>query len=208
MWAPTLEVIVRLTIAIIVLMLCAATVTGAMGAPAADERGGSLGLLFSFDGLALQSIAGGIGAKYWMSERWAAVGSVDFGYSHTNAGSSDADNTLVGITAGLQRHLTTSRISPYVGLGAGYSYWTIRSESNSSSAQSTTNRHILSADINLGVEFWLAEGVSLAGQYGLEGRYVDENRESNDASGSTTESDVKRTTLEFGTTRVFVSAYF
>ena len=93
-------------------------------------------------------------------------------------------------------------------MGAGYSYWTIRSESNSFSAQSTTNRHILSADINLAVEFWLVEGVSLAGQYGLEGQYVTENRESSSASGSTTESDVKRTTVEFGTTRVFVSAYF
>ena len=172
------------------------------------ERDGRFGLLFSFDGLILSGINGGVGGKYWLSNQWAAIGSLDLGYSRSESGPGTARTSQIGLSAGVERHLLSSRFSPYIGGAAGYRYSLVKSESTQSTRYSETDRHIVSASLNLGVELWVMSSLSLAGQYGFALEYVRDKSGTYGGSSPANERTVERNRINLGQTSVVVSAYF
>lgn len=99
-----------------------------------DLTSGTMAVLFTFDGLntiRADNFDGGAGFKYFLSEENA----IRVGLQFSKASSTDAanpvapdtgvdgseDGTTFGISLALERHLRTARVSPYFGVGAGFS---------------------------------------------------------------------------------------
>ncbi len=95
---------------------------------------GTTAVLFTFDGLntiRADNFDGGAGFKYFLSEENA----IRVGLQVSKASSTEKTNpvapatgtdgkeegTTFGISLALERHLSTARVSPYIGIGAGFS---------------------------------------------------------------------------------------
>ena len=95
---------------------------------------GTKAVLFTFDGLsflAADNFEGGAGFKYFLSGQSA----LRFGLQFAKASGTEAanpvapdtgvdgseDGTTFGISLALERHVRTARVSPYFGVGAGFS---------------------------------------------------------------------------------------
>ena len=59
----------------------------------APYRKGNRALSFTFNSLTLGDFNGGFGGKYWMSDRWALMGSVDISYRQSDSNHSTG-NTI------------------------------------------------------------------------------------------------------------------
>jgi len=184
---------------------------------------GTKAMLFTFDGLsflAADNFEGGAGFKYFLSGQSA----LRFGLQFTKASGTEAanpvapdtgvdgseDGTTLGLSLALERHLTATRVSPYFGIGAGYSTTSTEAKStevgNPPAAQSTVKNldggHTISGTFFQGgslfeifgiggFEFFLTNEVSLAAEYRLAfGRFSQKDEEI--TIGTTT------TTTQFG----------
>ena len=158
---------------------------------------GSKGLLFSFSGLSnlgVNNFNGGLGGKFFLSNAMALRAAILF--SHANqevlanpgVGQVGTDGsqtgTEFGISAGMEYHLLSTRVSPYVGAEIGFSSASTESKSAGSVTpptvftQTTTKNSTggllgylagmnISISAILGVEFFLTKELSLAGEYQL-----------------------------------------
>lgn len=184
---------------------------------------GTKAMLFTFDGLsflAADNFEGGAGFKYFVSEQSALRVGLQFakasGTEAANPVAPDTgvdgseDGTTLGLSLALERHLTATRVSPYFGIGAGYSTTSTEAKStevgNPPAAQSTVKNldggYTISGTFFQGgslfeifgiggVEFFLTNEVSLAAEYRLAfGRFSQKDEEI--TIGTTT------TTTQFG----------
>ncbi len=160
---------------------------------------GTKAVLFTFDGLSFlraDNFDGGAGFKYFLSEENA----IRVGLQMSKASSTEKANpvapatgtdgkeegTTFGISLALERHLRTARVSPYFGVGAGFSTTSTKAknavEGNPPGPQTTVKNldggHTISGTFFQGgstvevfglggFEFFLTEEVSFSAEYRL-----------------------------------------
>lgn len=145
-------------------------------------REGRKALSFSFDGLDLGYFEGGVGGKYWLAPRIAlrasVSGDLDFSEDEDEGGNSEGSQLGAGLRAGVERHFGDwRRVSPFVGFVAGANASRSQRElrriggnDGPRRVEEESTRLSAAADVVLGVEYFLAPHVSLAGEYAVGGR--------------------------------------
>jgi len=154
---------------------------------------GSKAVLFSFDGLSTlraNSFDGGVGMKFFLTPPMALRFGVQVGMSGSTTPApvtpalpvsidGTTSSTTIGAEAALEYHLTTSRLSPYMGGGVGFSMSTNERKpyagpaaagtvlyqetyKNEAGANTTINFFVL-----MGVEYFIVDAVSLSAEYRL-----------------------------------------
>lgn len=158
-------------------------------------KAGSKALLFEFSGLAdlgAGSYNGGLGGKYFLTNKMAVRGSlqfIDISQEIPFQGDGGIDGTrdvsLFGISGAIEVHFDTSRVNPYFGGGAGVAF---SSTERKTAAADITQQVIIKNDQDgelgyyggtqfsifamLGVEVFIIDQLSLAAEYRLGYTYV------------------------------------
>jgi len=155
-----------------------------------SARGGSHAVVFDFDNLSLDSFEGGAGFKYWKSSRTAFTAKLRFTADKTDKKKSEQlmgeKNSLLraGIDFGFERHVKIhTKISPYWGAAAGAGYERIENElipseyadrfSYGLNYNNGTKTELISfmLECSFGIEFFLLDEISIAGQYSIGAVY-------------------------------------
>jgi hypothetical protein len=197
-------------------------------------------LSYSFTGLQNLSVGAllqnGIGGKYFVSDVMAFRGAVQFATfssstPYTGASTTGVDGsasaTIVGVTGGLEYHLTQNRISPYVG---GEIQFTTTSTADkppadASGDQTTTDNATAGETFNgttyhgglqfdvaaiAGVEFFITKGLSLSAEY-MAGLGLNSLYDQTATTGNTTVTTKQGSGFGIGiasTGALTLSAYF
>lgn len=162
-----------------------------------DLKVGSKALLFEFSGLsviAAGNFDGGAGFKYYFRPAMALRGSVQLSKASSALKANPVapqtgidgsqSGTLAGISAAVERHMGTGRVSPYIGGGVMFSSTSTEAKNivvgNPPPAQATTKNDTAGETINgstflggrsagifglAGFEFFLKKEISLSGEY-------------------------------------------
>lgn len=86
-------------------------------------RRGDAALTFSFDAFSPGPYEGGVGGRFWFSDRVAGSASLGFGYGNVDTGYGDQDAFTSSFSVGVERHFGHRRtVSPYVGFLANVAY--------------------------------------------------------------------------------------
>ena len=130
-----------------------------------NKRSGDVGFLFNFQNLLTNILVyndgfqSGFGAKYWLNDKLALRGLLGFYFnSYTASGETTADTSSVfSLGAGMEFHPRKDVISPYLGgfLGTKLEKWV-----------DVTSAGFYGGAM-AGVEYLIAKGVSLFGEYQL-----------------------------------------
>jgi hypothetical protein len=193
-----MEVRVRKILAIAGVLVLASSVCYGQGVTP-ELKTGSKALLFEFSGLSVIAAGdfdGGAGFKYYVSPSMAVRGSVQLSRAtrvlaanpvapQTGIDGSQSA-TLAGVTAAVERHMGTGRVSPYFGGGLMFSTTSTEGKNvvvgNPPGAQTTTKNDTAGETINgktylggsnagifglMGFEFFLRKEVSLSGEYSI-----------------------------------------
>ncbi len=141
---------------------------------------GRTGLTFSISGLYL---GGGIGGKYWLnnyrSVRFEVAGSYDTDKTDRPLVDSsiynyDRSQTSFSLTVYLATRFERALpLAPYAGVSLGLRWDRESSEYNSLTGKRSSDytRRVYTGGVFLGVEYWLSEDVSLAGEQSLRLSY-------------------------------------
>jgi opacity protein-like surface antigen len=166
---------------------------------------GTKAVLFEFSGLDMlraDEFEGGVGFKYFLDAQNALRFGLQFGTStDTDAANPTAPDTgtdgtdkttMWGLSLALERHLTSTRVSPYIGLGAGYSSETFESKSTETGSPPPTQSIGKGGETGfdifalLGFEFFLTSDVSLGAEYRLGYRKTSDKDDESTFGGTTT----------------------
>jgi len=142
-------------------------------------------LLFSINGLELDTFDGGIGFKTTIQENYSLIVKIQYMYAKHETdkterltGNTDKDLKYGGLLGFQKRLNTLKNITPYVGSMIGGAYEEKTSTVNSAdyigaiyTNKTLTSLYSVSIHIFLGVEFFLTESISLSGQYNIGGIY-------------------------------------
>ena len=206
--------------------------TGLSSAQQTPVKGhkGDKGISFSVSGLSYVGIGkleGGIGGKYWISNKVALLGAFGVNASkttgnHRDPGYSDFKQYASGYSlfAGVEDHFFLSgKISPYFGAGVRLTsssttyYPPLRIENPPPGATKKDKRDTDGFGIRgfCGIEYFLADWVSLAGQYQMDYSYQKAVRKRTlvVGSGISQPRDEKqtKTTLGVGTSSLVATFY-
>ena len=151
---------------------------------------GKKAILFDFNNFSLDTFRGGIGLKYWTSNRTAYAGKIKLSVIKDEKEKSEqlmgeeSNEILIGVDFGIEKHIAfMDRISPYYGgtIGAGFEKVnnkvtlgeTIDSFRYPSYYNNETETSLISFTLlfNFGIEFFVHKSISLAGQYSFGGFY-------------------------------------
>ena len=189
--------------------------------PEIIEHQNQKALLFSLNEFKLGSFDGGIGFKYCITDAYTLLGKIHYSYYKTDrdkterlTGSIDKD-IMYGASLGIEKHFcVTKALSPYYGaaLGIGFedqsglvdspdyigSYYTTEQKTSST---------MYFFHISLGVELFLTEHISLAGQYNL-GAVYSPGTEEYITPYSSTKMDVSELQGGISSGELIVAIYF
>ncbi len=173
-----------LTVAWVVMFFLTGSV--AYGQVTPNLTSGTKAVLFEFGGLDVleaNNFQGGAGFKYFLSAqsalRFGLVFEMESETFAANPTGGDTgtdgsdDRTTVGLSLAFERHLTTTRVSPFIGIGAGYATTTTEFKTTEvgspPATQDVTKGGGSAFDIFAlaGFEFFLTNEVSLAAEYRL-----------------------------------------
>jgi hypothetical protein len=195
----------------------------------ANSHKGDKGLCFSVSGLSTVSIGqyeGGIGGKYWVSNKMALIGSIG-GNAQKQTSSSTAANytdskytaSTCSFFAGVEDHFfIKNKISPYLGGGMRFgigrytSYNSLPKDNPPPTATKKTTRSSWSVGVrgSFGIEFFFADWVSLSGQYQIDYNTGSTTNKAILVSGesATNPNDYKYTSFTLGTSTSSLVATF
>ena len=135
-------------------------------------------LNFEINTLSLRSFYGGIGGKTWLSDSFTLVASIGAQFSKdvaeqtTELTEGESESIVIRFRTGIEKHFDMSNnISLYlpagVSVGYGNSQYTSRIEKDTimSVPEAQFNDYHFSADVGMGIEFWLSKRISLSGQH-------------------------------------------
>jgi len=174
-------------------------------------------LVFSFDGLDMEAFNGGVGARWWISDRFVLIGSMGLRYYDAESdreitnSTGEAQQWNFNFSIGMEWHLLPSnRVSPYIGLSIGPGL----EDRHSFSVEGVINRQFerdeyalsFGANVILGVEYFLVEQVSLAAQY-RNGITYDFWRYEESSFGERGKTENKSITGHIGKTSLLLSIY-
>jgi opacity protein-like surface antigen len=148
---------------------------------------GAKGLTFSFNGFSPGSFNGGIGGKYFLNTDLALKGGVLFSsarqtvpFQGTSGVDGERKGSEFGVFVGIEKHLNTRRVSPY--LGAGFEYASSSTERKTAEADPADQETIknraggelgyqggttLAFAALFGCEFFVIKNLSLGAEYQL-----------------------------------------
>ena len=151
---------------------------------------GKKAVLFDFNNFSLDTFQGGIGFKYWTSNRTAYTGKIKLSVIKDEKEKSEqlmgeeSSEVLIGVDLGIEKHRAPmNRISPYFGVTIGAGFEKINNKVTLGEStdyfmyppyyNNETETSLISFTIrfNLGIEFFIHKNISLAGQYSLGGFY-------------------------------------
>lgn len=153
---------------IIFLLIFAASVAAQNDKPEAIVMQHKKALLFSINEFRLESFNGGVGLKFWTSERFALLGKINYSYSKSErdkteklTGNIDKDISY-GASIGFEKHISIVKsISPYFGLSIGVGFENKNEKVNTAdylgtiyTNERTTSSYALSANLSLGADFF------------------------------------------------------
>jgi hypothetical protein len=107
----------------VVLALVLVVTLGVSAQGKGGAKGQKLGLVFNVTnllmdvGTASDGLIGGLGLKYWLGDKAALRGILEFSYAADSA--ADTSSTLFGLSAAFEYHFVRAKVSPYVGGLAG-----------------------------------------------------------------------------------------
>ena len=178
-------------------LLIAANSVFAQDAGAAVNRANQKGLLFTLAGLGDFGVTGnllgvavptstassqklaGLGLKYYLSPKWAIRGSLHFGLVQTevqsSAGSYKITVSTVGFAPGVEYHfVNTKAVTAYFGGAAAFGLYnnSIPADPSGENPSVTIQGMVYSLAFLFGVEFFLAENLSLGAEYQLGANYT------------------------------------
>ncbi len=174
-------------------------------------------LQFSFNGLNLSSVGGGIGGKLWVDDRTALV--LAIGGSHSYS-SSDANTQQYGRTTsssilqlqfGLESHtFLSNEFSPYV-TGAIFGRYDNQDYKTTyppptTSAESKYKSTNIGFLASFGAEYWISSRFSLAGQQTFQMSYAFGSQE--EISNVSTTQKTHGFNAGIGTSSLILSIYF
>jgi hypothetical protein len=203
--------------------------TSVVSSKSAQSHKGNKGLCFSVSGLSTVAIGqyeGGIGGKYWISDKLALISSIGIN-AKKNTSSSVVGYTEPKTTssscsffAGLEDHfLIKKKISPYLGGGLRFSiarattYNPIPKENPPPTAAKKYTSDTWSTGVRgfCGIEFFFADWVSLSGQYQIDyltGKTTNKTfRVGGEGVTNPDESKSTTTTLGMGTSSLVATFY-
>ena len=120
------------------------------------------GIIFNVSSILLdvESYQGGIGIKRYFKDPWAYRLAFDFGYSNSS------NSWLVSIGNTFEYHITTGRISPYIGVYFDIGYATYKDETDADNWTKVTSIPISTGPV-LGVEIEVFNVLSLFAEYSI-----------------------------------------
>jgi opacity protein-like surface antigen len=139
-------------------------------------KSGSMGLMFSFNGLYLttNTYNGGIGAKYLTGDNIAFRGVLAINYTSSNTPEKDAlipeietSSSGFGISIDCSYYLKRGRISPFLGSGIGFSTSSSEVKQGNYSQKNYEKGNTFSFYFLGGVEFFILKELSLSAEYRL-----------------------------------------
>ena len=137
-------------------------------------------ITFTFSGL---NLGGGISGRYWLTDEYCIRVGIRGVYESSDDNSALVDSndtrnshtwTEMNLYAGAARYFPLNKnLSPYVGLSGGYTYSV---QTNDYISLYTTERYrskynYYSAGVFVGVEYWIADNISLSGEQGIAVQY-------------------------------------
>jgi hypothetical protein len=214
---------------LVIASVCAIIPTSTSFAASDFTPGNAIGakaLLFTFKGLSdlgAGAFNGGVGGKYFLQEKMAIRGDLQFTtssqsqpYNGAGTGSdSSASGTTFGLSLGMEYFLAKARLSPFIGGGIGFS--TTSTTQKSPVASPTAQPVLENAPITVkgieyipglgfdifglcGVEFFITQEISLALEYQL-GYFLKSRSDIKGTQGTTTQ------TLKMGSESTFGIRY-
>lgn len=190
--------------------------SSAQPAPNADKQ---YGVIFTFRGLSdiqLNSFRGGIGGKYRLSENRFLRGTLGFNLTSESqdselSGSEDTDRDYsLTLSPGIEMHFgERKRISPYWGPELVLDWSRSSEETQPSGMKRTASAFALSVGAFAGVEWFVRDEWSVAGEYNIRLTY--QRSSTKRESGGQTTDKTTTTRWDFDTAalgRLIVTIYF
>ncbi len=151
---------------------------------------GKKAILFNINNFSLDMFRGGIGFKYWTSNLTVYTGKIKLSVIKDEKEKSEqlmgeeSGEVLIGVDFDIENHIAfKNRISPYFGVTIGAGFEKIYNKVTLGEStyffmypsyfNNETETSLISFTLrfNLGIEFFIHENISLAGQYSLGGFY-------------------------------------
>ncbi|MBN1426179.1 hypothetical protein JXA88_16635 [Candidatus Fermentibacteria bacterium] len=211
----------RLAVLVVLLLSQLAT---AQEVPAAEAKAETPGkaIRFEFNGLNLHGIDGGVGGKWWTSPHVALT--VSLGFWNKNRSEDAVDDpqqesrefvdSAIRMSVGLEQHMrSTKNLSPYLGLfiGSGMNWredtWTRHTDDDILRRETRTDTFSVHAGMSLGIEYFITENISLAGEHSFLFDRWSGTQESTDYE-TAHETDVSAFGVGFQTSGLMLSVYF
>ena len=152
----------KASICIVMVFALVSLVALGAGAQGKGSAGGKLGIVFNVPNLLLQiveaddGVSAGLGLKYWLGQKAALRGILDFSYHNDSATSTS--QTTFGLSGAFEYHFVKARVSPYAGGLAGI---------NIATATGTPSDFAFYLAGILGAEVTLIDSVALFAEYNL-----------------------------------------
>ncbi len=115
----------KASICIVLVFALACLVALGAGAQGKGATGGKLGIVFNVpnllldvDNASLDGVSAGLGLKYWLGQKAAIRGVLEFNYNSDSTPPATS-TTAFGLSGAFEYHLVKAKVSPYVGGLAG-----------------------------------------------------------------------------------------
>ncbi len=177
---------------------------------------GDKAMVFMFSGLDDLSLGGyggdyGIGLRYYIADGTAIRGGVQFG---TESFTDDDDDTewgysVYGLNAVYENHMEgpCSSISPYWGVGAGFSMYSDEYENSIGDTWTESGTGFAGFSV-LGFEWGFTNCMTLGGEYQLGFWSWSGDTEYDGVEGTDTYDEYSASFMGFSTASVYLSVYF
>ncbi len=200
------------TFIVLAVMLVATTALAAAEVPTSR---GDKAMIFMFNGLAYLSTEAygeyGFGMRYYIADGTAIRLGVQFGKStfKNDDWNDEYRDSVYGVNAVYERHLAgpCSSVSPYWGIGAGYSTYTYKYENDPGDTWTDSGTGFTGFGV-MGFEWGFTECLTLGGEYLLGFQSWSSDTESEIGGVTNTYNEVSGTFMGFGTASVYLSVYW
>ncbi len=197
---------------VLAVMLVATT---ALAAEVPTSRGDKA-MIFMFSGLDDLGLDGvgqvGFGGRYYIADGTAIRGVVEFGKGKLDWTGDDLEGNVIsyGLTAVYEKHMPgpCSSISPYWGLGAGFTASSAKLEDTDTNDWIEERENAFRLFGALGFEWGFASCMTLGGEYQLGYESLSGETEEEFGGVSDTYDEFDGSFMGFGTASLFLSVYW
>jgi hypothetical protein len=200
------------TFIVLAVMLVATTALAAAEVPTSR---GDKAMVFMFNGLAYLSTEAygqyGFGMRYYIADGTAVRLGVQFGKDtfKDDDFNDEYKDSVYGVNAVYERHLAgpCSSVSPYWGIGAGYTTYSYLYEDDFGNTWTDSGTGFAGFGV-MGFEWGFTDCLTLGGEYMLGFESWSSDTEADIGGVTTTYNEYSGTFMGFGTASVYLSVYW